>query len=127
MIHLYSEVKDDFNAFLKNYGIWLAVAIAVIIAITIFLIIFLNRKNKGKKTKVVDNTKGDDWLIALGNKENIIESSANGSRLTLKLADQNKIDKEKLKELGVSNILTMSDKVILVLEDKAELIKQKLE
>lgn len=127
MIHIYSEVKDDFNAFLKNYGIWLAVAIAVIIAITIFLIIFLNRKNKGKKTKVVDNTKGDDWLIALGNKENIIEISANGSRLTLKLADQNKIDKEKLKELGVSNILTMSDKIILVLEDKAELIKQKLE
>ena len=121
---IYSEIKDDFNFFLRNYGIWIAVAVAAVIGITIFLIIFLNKRRKANK--VTDNTSNDDWLIALGGKENISESSANGSRLTVKLVDQNKIDKDKLKELGVSNIVTMSDKIILVLEDKAELIKNKL-
>ena len=121
---IYSEIKDDFNFFLRNYGIWIAVAVAAVIGITIFLIIFLNKRKKANK--VTDNTSSDDWLIALGGKENISESSANGSRLTVKLVDQNKIDKDKLKELGVSNIVTMSDKIILVLEDKAELIKNKL-
>ena len=122
---IYSEIKDDFNAFLKNYGIFLAIGVVVIIAATIFLIIFLNKKKKGNKV-IKDETKSDDWLIALGNKENIIESTANGSRLTIKVVDQNKIDKEKLKQLGVSNIVSMSDKIILVLEDKAEIIKNKL-
>ena len=122
---IYSEIKDDFNAFLKNYGVFLAIGVVVIIAATIFLIIFLNKKKKGNKV-IKDETKSDDWLIALGNKENIIESTANGSRLTIKVVDQNKIDKEKLKQLGVSNIVSMSDKIILVLEDKAEIIKNKL-
>ena len=35
--------------------------------------------------------------------------------------------REKLKQLGVSNIVTMSDKLVLVVEDKAELIKGKLQ
>ena len=80
---IYSEIKDDFNFFLRNYGIWIAVAVAAVIGITIFLIIFLNKRKKANK--VTDNTSSDDWLIALGGKENISESSANGSRLTVKL------------------------------------------
>ena len=124
---IYSEIKDDFNTFLRNYGIWIAVAVVALIAITIILILYFNKKNKDKKGKIKDTTASSDWLIALGGKENIIESSANGSRLSLKLNDQNKIDKEKLKELGVSNIVTMSNKVTLVLEDKAEIIKSKLD
>lgn len=121
---IYSEIKDDFNSFLRTYGVWIAVGVVFIIALTILLILFLHKKNKANKLS--DNTASDDWLIALGGKENILESIANGSRLTIKLVDQNKIDKDKLKLLGVSNIVTMSDKIILVLEDKAELIKNKL-
>lgn len=124
---IYSEIKDDFNTFLRNYGIWIAVAVVALIAITIILILYFNKKNKDKKGIIKDTTASSDWLIALGGKENIIESTANGSRLSLKLNDQNKIDKEKLKELGVSNIVTMSNKVTLVLEDKAEIIKNKLD
>ena len=124
---IYSEIKDDFNTFLRNYGIWIAVAVVALIAITIILILYFNKKNTDKKGENKDTTASSDWLIALGGKENIIECTANGSRLSLRLNDQNKIDKEKLKELGVSNIVTMSNKVTLVLEDKAEIIKNKLD
>ena len=46
--------------------------------------------------------------------------TAIGSRLSVSLLDKEKIDREKLKELGVSSVLVMSNKVTLVIEDKAE-------
>ena len=122
---IYSELKDDFNAFLKNYGIWIAIALVVVIVLTIVIIFVIKNRKKGTP-KIEDHTQGSDWLIALGGKENLLEVTANGSRLTVKLNDQNIIDKDKLKALGVTNIVTMSDKLILVVEDKAELIKEKL-
>ena len=122
---IYSELKDDFNAFLKNYGIWIAIALVVVIVLTIVIISVIKNRRKGTP-KIEDHTQGSDWLIALGGKENLLEVTANGSRLTVKLNDQNIIDKDKLKALGVTNIVTMSDKLILVVEDKAELIKEKL-
>ena len=80
------------------------------IAIAIYLIIS-NKKNK----KVT----GGVWLSALGEKENIEDVSGVGSRVTLILKDKEKIDREKLKALGVSSVLTMSNKIILVVEDQA--------
>ena len=123
---IYSELKDDFNSFLKNYGIWLAVGVIAIVVATIIIIFVIKNRKKGP-TKIEDNTASSDWLEALGGKDNILEVTANGSRLTTKLQDQNLVDKEKLKTLGVTNIVTMSDKLILVVEDKAELIKEKLQ
>jgi len=88
----------------------------VVLGIIIFLIIFLNRR---KKEPVVTNS---EWFSALGNKENISAIKGVGSRLTVNLKNKDLVDKEKLKELGVSNIVTMSDKMILVIENKAEKI-----
>ena len=121
---IYSEMKDNMNEFLKNYAFWIALGIVVVIVITL-VIIFVIRGNK-KKSSPIDNTSGNDWTEALGGKENILEVNATGSRLTVKLQDINNCDKDKLKALGVSNIVTMSDKLVLVVEDKAELIKEKL-
>ena len=123
---IYSELKDDFNSFLKNYGIWIAVAVVAIIVATIIIIFVIKNRKKGP-AKIEDHTASSDWLTALGEKDNILEVTANGSRLTIKLKDQSIVDKEKLKTLGVTNIVTMSDKLILVVEDKAELIKEKLQ
>lgn len=122
---IYSELKDDFNAFLKNYALWIALAIVVVIVIVATLLILLNRKKKNNKDEIL-KTSNDDWVNALGGKGNILEVNATGSRLSVKLQDVNKPDKEKLKKLGVSNIVTMSDKLVLVVEDKAEAIKEKL-
>lgn len=79
---------------------------------------------KRKKTKVIS---GDAWLIALGDKDNIKEVSATGSRLSVVLFDKEKIDREKLKELGVQSVLVMSNKVTLVIQDKAESIASSIQ
>ena len=93
-----------------------AAILFVIICAVVVIIVLSARKNK--KKKVIN--KSGDWLMALGGKENIKEVTAIGSRLSLNLNDKENIDREKLKELGVSSILVMSNKVTLVIEDKAE-------
>ena len=78
---------------------------------------------KKKKNQTFD---GSVWLTALGEKENVKEVSAVGSRLNINLVDKEKIDREKLKELGVSSVLVMSNKVTLVIEGKAEAIAESI-
>ena len=94
------------------------IALAVVfflsaLGIVIYLIVS-NKKEKSNNSGV--------WLLALGNKENIKEVSAVGSRLTVNLEDKEKIDRVRLKELGVSSVLVMSNKITLVIEGKAEKI-----
>ena len=92
------------------------IALLAIIAIVVIILI-VNSHKKGRKA--INNS---DWLIALGNKENIKEISATGSRLSVVLVNKEIINREKLKELGVSSVLVMSNKVTLVIEGKAEQI-----
>ena len=68
----------------------------------------------------------DEWFVALGGKENVKEINAVGSRLSLVLIDKEKVDREKLKTLGVSSVVSMSNKVTLVIEGKAEKIAETL-
>ena len=90
-----------------------AAGVLLVAAIIIVIYLVTHRKNK----KSLDS---GAWLLALGDKDNVKEVSATGSRLSLVLVDKEKIDREKLKELGVSSVLVMSNKVTLVIEDKAE-------
>lgn len=122
-----SDLKTDINTFLMNYGIWIAVGVAVIIAFCVVFLLIRNRKVSPKKTeeKVVSEN-SDEWLIALGNKENILEADATGSRLNIKLNDNSLLNKEKLKELGALSIIEMSGKFIIVVEGKAEEILAKI-
>ena len=87
----------------------------VLLVAAIIIVIYLLTHRRSKKS--LDS---GAWLIALGDKENIKEVIATGSRLSLVLVDKEKIDREKLKELGVSSVLVMSNKVTLVIEEKAE-------
>ena len=89
-------------------------------AVIVLLVVNL-RKRKGPS---IDN---NSWLIALGDKDNIKEVSATGSRLSVVLLDKEKIDREKLKELGVSSVLVMSNKVTLVIEGKAEVVASSIQ
>ena len=124
---IYSDLKDDINAFLSQNAIWLAAALVTLILLAIFLFVFLNMKRNGKlKHDNKISTNSDEWQIAIGGKNNIKSVNAMGSRLTLELNDSNLINKDKLKELGVSNILVMSEKIILVVEDNAEKVKERL-
>ena len=112
------DLKDDFNAFLRNNGIWLAVVLAVIVVAIPVTIILINKfkKKKAPKVKIAEKSL---WVEALGGSDNIVSSEAYGSRLAVVLADKEKMNKEALKELGVTNFVEMSNKVTLLLEDKA--------
>ena len=94
-------------------GVFIAVGVLIIAGIVLF---FVLKKKGGTKKVAVDS----EWFDALGGKENIKEATAVGSRLSLKLNDKEQINRDKLKELGVSSILVMSNKVTLVIERQAE-------
>ena len=95
--------------------LFIVAGLVVIIGI-VLLVYFLVHRKKGQKV-IIDN---NVWFLALGNKENVKEIRGVGSRLTIKLVDKDKIDRAKLKELGVSSVLVMSNKVTLVVEGQAE-------
>ena len=124
MIIILDELKDDFNAFLKANALWIALVLVGIIAITVALILIFGRKTKKAAPQIAEKSK---WVEALGGSENITSSEAFGSRLVVTLVDKSKMDKEALKVLGVTNFIEMSDKVTLLLEDKAELVKAELD
>ena len=106
-----NDPKNDFELFLRDYGWILCVAVVALIAITITALLIVNR-NKKKAPKV--EASPDEWLLALGGKENILDVSSTGSRLTVKLVNKELINRESLTQLGVNNIVMMSDKVTLV-------------
>ena len=101
--------------------IWLAVVDALLLLVVAAM--FIRYKVKNSPKAKVNN---DEWLNALGGKENIKEINAVGSRLSLNLENKEAIDREKLKTLGVSSVVAMSNKVTLVIEGKAEKIAETL-
>ena len=127
MILVLDQMKDDFNSFLKNYALWIAIGLVALIAIVLLIFLLVNRSKKANKNKPEPIASKSEWISALGGEENIISVEAYGSRLVLVLKDQKNMDKEKLKSLGVTNFIEMSEKVTLLLEDKAESVKAELE
>ena len=111
-------ISTDVN---PNIIIWLAVIDALLLLIVVIMVVHFH-VTKSPKVKV----NNDEWFNALGGKENVKEINAVGSRLSLNLADKDAIDREKLKTLGVSSVVTMSNKVTLVIEGKAEKIAETL-
>ena len=127
MILVLDQMKDDFNSFLKNYALWIAIGLVALIAIVLIIFLLANRSKKARNNKPEPIASKSEWISALGGEENIVSVEAYGSRLVLVLKDQKNMDKEKLKSLGVTNFIEMSEKVTLLLEDKAESVKAELE
>ena len=125
MILVYDELKTDVNKFLKNNALWIALALVGVIIITIVLILLLSKR--GKKKEQPQIAEKSLWIDALGGEENIISSEAYGSRLVVVLKDKTLMNREGLKVLGVTNFMEMSDKITLLLEDKAEFVKAELD
>ena len=63
---------------------------------------------------------------ALGGEDNYIDSSREGSRIIVHLKDYSKINKEKIKEAGVTGFIEKSDKLTLVVKDNAEEVYEKI-
>lgn len=112
-------VTNDFNSFLLNYGVWLALGVAVAVII-VFIIMFLlgNKKKKGKAAAKTFET--NEVFEALGGKENVLTHSKNGSRISLTLSDYDRVNEKMLNALGVDSIIKMSNKITLVIKDDAD-------
>ncbi len=123
---VYSDLQVDFSNFLRTYAIWICLAIIFIILVTLFFLLVLPRIKQNKK-KTTSITEGVDWINSLGGNSNIISVSASRSRLTLEVKDTSLINQNKLKTLGVSSVILMSQKVILVIDNGADEIKEKIE
>lgn len=114
------KIADSLSEFLGKYALYICLVLVVIIAIVVLLLLFVSKKKSKPKINY------EDWLIALGGKENVKEVTAVGSRLSLVLVDKEKANRDELTKLGVSSVLTMSGKLVLVIEDKAEQIAESI-
>src|SRR5574344_2058584 len=123
MIYFTSDpTSNSLNDFLINYGIYIAIAVAgaAFLAVLILFIISLAKKKNAvsaPKSEKEIPTNSLEILEALGGKENIIEHSLNGSRMSLMLHNYDMVDENKLNSLGVDSCIKMSNKIILVIKN----------
>lgn len=93
-------------------AITIPVGAAIVIGIVLAIVLIVKKKKRG--VKVVQKEVNEGVYEYLGGKENVESFSLNGSRLTIVLKDQTKLNKDGLKKEGVSRVLEMSNKIILV-------------
>ena len=102
-----------------------------------------DNKNEGKKEKIQENTKlrkaskknkdkninstYDEIILNLGGKENIVEMTARGSRLSIVLKDNSLLNIDALKNIGVEGVIVMTSKVTLVIGEDALKLKEYFE
>lgn len=123
---IYSDFQVDFSNFLRTYAIWICLAIILVILVTLFFLLAFPRI-KQKRQKITIAADVEDWVECLGGKSNIISVLSSRSRLTLEVNDASLIDNDKMKTLGVSSIIIMSKKIVLVIDNGADEIKEKIE
>lgn len=80
----------------KLLCIFIPIGLAIILVVTLLILLTVKRKKHGIKVKIKEADEG--IYVYLGGKENIKSYSLNGSRLTLELIDQSKVDKDGLKK-----------------------------
>lgn len=107
----------EFEAFLKEYGIYLSIAIFVLVIIFILFMVLYPRLKKGSQVDEVKRVDEDAFYLALGGKDNIKSIRQNGSRLSVELIDMTRYDKDKLKDLGVPKIIVMTNKLVLLVDE----------
>ena len=116
--------KNSFNEWLGTWGLYISIALAGVVFLTVlalFLYTYFKAKKNGpvlqkSEPKVIKN---EAVLSALGGSENIVEHSLNGSRVILVLNNYDIVNAKALKELGVSSIVKMTNKITLVIKGDA--------
>ena len=121
-----NDPKNDFEAFLRSYAWILCVAVVVVILLTIVIIFLIKNRRVQKPKKLESNAAPDEWVSALGGQDNIVEVTSNGSRLSVIIKNPELVDREALTNLGVNNIVMMSNKITLVTNLNNQQIEEKL-
>ena len=121
-----NDPKNDFEAFLANYAWILCVAVVAAIIISLIVIFLIKNNKKGKTGKIESKAAPDEWISALGGRDNIVDVSSAGSRLSIKIKNGDLINREQLTNLGVTSIVMMSDKITLVTNLDNQKIEEKI-
>ena len=85
-----------------------------------------DNKNEENKDKNINSTY-DEIILNLGGKENIVEMTARGSRLSIVLKDNSLLNIDALKNIGVEGVIVMTSKVTLVIGEDALKLKEYFE
>lgn len=109
-----NDPKNDFVLFLKTYAWVLCVVVIFLILATIVIVFVVKNRKVPRNKKIESKATPDEWMIALGGKDNILEISSAGSRLSIKIKNRDLVNRDQLTSLGVSSIVLMSDKITLV-------------
>lgn len=120
---------DSQQKFVIVYAIIIALFAVLFIVSIFFLIRKLIRMHKlGKETvSEVDENLKDDFISAYGGIDNIIDVKKEMSRITVTVKDIDIVNGEKLKELGASGILFVSNMVKCSFNELSESIYKLLE
>ena len=86
----------------------------------------LRKESKKNKDKNINSTY-DEIILNLGGKENIVEMTARGSRLSIVLKDNSLLNIDALKNIGVEGVIVMTSKVTLVIGEDALKLKEYFE
>lgn len=106
------------NEFLSNNALWIALGFVGLIIVVVAIILIVSHVNK-EKNKINPN-ENNELFDALGGKDNLISASLKGSRLTIKIKTNEKINQDKLKDIGIDNTIVMSNQITLILNDKTK-------
>jgi phosphotransferase system IIB component len=108
---LINEV-EHFNAFLQDFALYLALSALILV---ILAIVWIYLSGHHRKPAVDDHS----FVTALGGKENIQAATARGSRLIIKLKDDQKVDVPLLEKLGYGHYVRMTRQMTFVIGPKA--------
>lgn len=123
MLKLIPIVYSDF--LLKNLW-WIVLIALALLFLAFFLIEHRSKLIKRKKKSEVTNEKASLYLEALGGENNVEEKKLEGSRIVVKLKDYNAVNRDKLREAGVSGFIQMSDRLTLVIKENAAEVYNKI-
>lgn len=92
--------------------------------IAAFIIRFKKMVKEGKKEieTTVDPNVREEFLSAYGGKENIIEVVKDMTRIKIKVNDIEKVNTEKLKELGAVNVYILENEVRSSFADRVDYV-----
>ena len=124
MFNLYLFVLD-FNSFLKQNALYLALGVVGLIIVVLLLCFFLSKKNGKKEPSKIRGNKSE-YIDSFGGSDNLVDYKLIGSRIEVHLKDYSKLDKEKLKSAGVDGFILMSNKLTLVLKGDANEVYKKI-
>ncbi|MDO5330976.1 MAG: hypothetical protein Q4F15_06150 [Bacillota bacterium] len=121
-------VVSEFGDFVNANLVWIIILGVALLLFIAALIVFRIRvgagkpkwKKKKKEEIPLPSVDKSEYLLALGGEDNILSKQLTGSRISVKLADMEKADPEKLLQAGVSSYIKMSDRLILVIKAHAE-------